>query len=47
MYKIVIIEDDTNIAKAIKNYFSSWGYKTAVVPDFREVLSYFKNYGYF
>lgn len=41
MYKIMIIEDDTNIAKAIKNYFSSWGYETAVVPDFREVLSYF------
>jgi len=41
MYKIMIIEDDTGIAKAIKNYFNSWGYETAVVSDFREVLSYF------
>ena len=41
MYKIMIIEDDSGIAKAIKNHFDLWGYETTVVSDFREVLANF------
>lgn len=41
MYKIMIIEDDSGIIKAIKNHFDLWGYETTVVSDFREVLANF------
>ncbi|MBQ9198100.1 MAG: response regulator transcription factor [Clostridia bacterium] len=38
MAKILIIEDDAAIAGAIAKHLASWGYETACVRDFRNVL---------
>lgn len=41
MYKILIAEDDTVIARAIKNHIETWGCDAQRVTDFRNVLSQF------
>lgn len=41
MYKILIIEDDNTIAGQIEKYLSRWGYQTACVEDFENILPQF------
>lgn len=41
MYKILIIEDDSIIAKAMKKHFTSWGYEVEYADDFKNVLTQF------
>lgn len=44
MYKILIIEDDDIIAKAISDRLQSWGFEARCCMDFRDVLSLFIQY---
>lgn len=44
MYKILIIEDDAVIAKAIKNTIETWNYDAKCVTDFRNVMTEFASY---
>ncbi|WP_238906867.1 response regulator transcription factor [Clostridium sp. YIM B02506] len=41
MYKILIVEDDTIIAKSIKNRLDQWSYEAEVVVDFKDVIAQF------
>ena len=40
-YRILIVEDDTVIAEELKKYLSTWGYETAAITDFNQVLTEF------
>lgn len=44
MYKILIIEDDETIAKAIKNAIESWSYEALCITDFRDIMREFVDY---
>lgn len=44
MYKILIVEDDMVIAKAIKNTIEAWGYNAMCVTDFRDVIKEFVSF---
>lgn len=41
MYKLLIIEDDAVIARAIQQHMMSWGYEAVCVENFQEVLQTF------
>ncbi len=41
MYRVLIIEDDTDIASAVANQAKSWNLEVSCVSDFRNVLSEF------
>lgn len=41
MYRILIVEDDAIIAKAIKKGVESWGYSGDVIKNFQDVLGEF------
>ncbi len=41
MYKLLVVEDDEVIARAIKNHMESWGYEVVCVEDFRDVPQIF------
>lgn len=41
MYKILIIEDDIVIAKAIKDHLESWGYEVEYITDFQQIMETF------
>lgn len=41
MYKLLIVEDDAVIARAIQRHMLSWGYEAVCVDDFQEVLQIF------
>lgn len=41
MYKLMIVEDDTVIAKMIQKHMESWGYEAVCVEDFKNVLQVF------
>lgn len=41
MYKILIVEDDKVIAKAIQKQITSWGYETRMVENFQKVMETF------
>lgn len=41
MYKILIIEDDAIIAKAVSKQVSNWGYEVRCVEDFQRVIEEF------
>ncbi len=41
MYKILIIEDDTSMAKAMKKHLESWGNTVEYVKDFAHVITEF------
>lgn len=41
MYRILIVEDDTVIAKTIKQIIETWGYEVENVTNFKDVLSDF------
>lgn len=44
MYKVLIVEDDLIIAKAVKNHIKSWGLEAECVTDFKDVLAVFVSY---
>ena len=44
MHKILIVEDDGIIAKAIKNHLETWGWQAQCVTDFKDVLAAFVSY---
>ena len=44
MYKILIVEDDMVIAKAIKSHLETWGYEVEYITDFNEVMSTFVSF---
>jgi DNA-binding response OmpR family regulator len=44
VHKILIVEDDKIIAKAIKSHLETWGCKAECVADFENVLSAFVDY---
>ena len=44
MYKILIIEDDQIIAKALKNHLDKWELETQIVADFQHILDQFVAY---
>lgn len=44
MYRILIIEDDLTIAKAIASHLSEWGFTTEYITDFRNVLEQFVSF---
>lgn len=41
MYKILIVEDDKVIVKAINRQMIAWGYETCVPEDFRNIMENF------
>lgn len=44
MHKILIVEDDGVIARAIKAHIETWGFKAECVTDFADVLGRFAAY---
>jgi DNA-binding response OmpR family regulator len=44
LYKILIVEDDTVIANAIKKHIETWGYEAEYVTDFKDVLTKFVSF---
>ncbi len=44
MYRLLIVEDDTGIAQAIKEHAQTWEYDVCVVQNFRGVLSTFATF---
>ena len=44
MYKILIIEDDQIIARALKNHLDKWELETQIVADFQHILDQFVTY---
>ncbi|HOS18475.1 MAG TPA: response regulator transcription factor [Clostridia bacterium] len=40
-YRVLIVEDDANIAAAIKRHLESWGLEAACAEDFRNLLPQF------
>lgn len=44
MTKIFIVEDDIKMAELIHQSFSTWGFESLVVKDFRDVLGEFSSY---
>lgn len=44
MYRILIVEDDNVIARAIKSHIETWGCEALCVTDFRNVTSQFAAY---
>lgn len=44
MYRILIVEDDITMAKAIQKQLESWGNEARLIEDFRNILSVFTEY---
>lgn len=44
MYKIFIVEDDNTISSIIEEKLEKWGYKTASVSDFHDILSNYTSF---
>ncbi len=42
MYKIMVVEDDLAIAKAIKNHLTRWNFAVFVVDDFKNITNQFQ-----
>lgn len=41
MYRILIVEDDLTIAKALKSVMESWGYEAVLAADFKNIMEQF------
>lgn len=41
MYRVLIVEDDSTIAKAIEKHISAWGFTVSQVEDFAHVIEQF------
>jgi len=44
MYRILVVEDDVTIAKAVVNHLSEWGFIMKSITDFQHVLDEFKEF---
>lgn len=44
MYRILVVEDDVTIAKAVVNHLSEWGFIMKSITDFQQVLDEFKEF---
>lgn len=44
MYKILIVEDDLTIAKALSSHLGKWNYETEYVKDFKNVMGEFASF---
>lgn len=44
MYRILIVEDDASMAKAMKTQIDSWGNQAETVKDFQNVISVFLSF---
>lgn len=44
MNRILIIEDDTNIAEEVKRHLESWGLEALIAPDFKEIKKTFSDF---
>lgn len=44
MYRILIVEDDTGIARGVAEAVSAWGMEASCVRDFRDVMAEFAKY---
>lgn len=44
MHRILIVEDDTVIAKTLKNNIELWGYEAEYITDFKDVLAQFVSF---
>lgn len=42
--KILIIEDDKNLANLVSEELNNWGYKTAIIKDFNNIINEFNNF---
>lgn len=45
MYRIMIIEDDITIAKAMKEYLSRWDYHVIYLSDFKDIIDQVIHFG--
>lgn len=41
MYRILVVEDDMTIAKALASHLRKWDYEVACVEDFKNVMEIF------
>ena len=41
MYRIMIVEDDSTIAEALKRYLEGWDYETVIAEDFKNIMAEF------
>lgn len=44
MYKLLIVEDEVNIANTLKNHFKKYNYDCHIVEDFEKVLDTFQEF---
>lgn len=44
MYKIMIVEDDSNMAHAMENQLKTWGYEVYCARNFQDIAEEFRNY---
>ncbi|UPL47413.1 MULTISPECIES: response regulator transcription factor [Bacillus] len=44
MYKLLIVEDEMNIADTLKNHLEKYGYHCLIVEDFQKVLEIFQDF---
>ncbi len=41
MYRILIVEDDSTIAEALKRHLEGWDYETVIAEDFKNIMAEF------
>ena len=41
MYRILIVEDDSTIAEALKRHLEEWDYETVIAEDFKNIMAEF------
>lgn len=41
MYRILIVEDDSTIAEALKRHLEGWDYETLIAEDFKNIMAEF------
>ena len=44
MYKIMIVEDDAELAGQMKKHIEAWGNQVACARDFQNIISYFTEF---
>ena len=41
MYRILIVEDDSTIAEALKRHLEGWDHETVIAEDFKNIMAEF------
>ena len=44
MYRILLVEDDANLASAMKTHIESWGNEVHLISDFKNIMPEFNEY---